>query len=85
MGRNDPFDEVSEGNAKMKARLELTETSSECSWDLDPVLTEYANKYMDNFLSYQTLINEIIMSFSPEPENLNIGKILDPYLRELLA
>ena len=31
VGRNDPFDEVSEGTAKMKARLELTETSSECS------------------------------------------------------
>ena len=69
----------------MKARLELTETSSECSWDLDPVLTEYANKYMDNFVWYQTLINEITMSFSPEPENLKRSKILDPYLRELLA
>ena len=85
MGRNDPFDEVSEGNAKMKARLELTETSSECSWDLDPVLTEYDNKYMDNFVWYQTLINEITMSFSPEPESLKRSKILDPYLRELLA
>ena len=67
-----------------KGRFELTETSSECSWDLDPVLAEYANKYMDNFVSNQTLINEI-MSFNPVPENLKRGKILDPYLRELLA
>ena len=44
----------------------------------------YANKYMDNFVSNQTLINEI-MSFNPVPENLKRGKILDPYLRELLA
>ena len=39
---------------------------------------------MDNFVSNQTLINEI-MSFNPVPENLKRGKILDPYLRELLA
>ena len=44
----------------------------------------YANKYMDNFVSNQTLINEI-MSFNPVPENLKRGKILDPYLRKLLA
>ena len=44
----------------------------------------YANKYMGNFVSNQTLINEI-MSFNPVPENLKRGKILDPYLRELLA
>ena len=48
------------------------------------MLAEYANKYMDNFDSNQTLINEI-MSFDPVPENLKRGKILDPYLRELLA
>ena len=60
------------------------ETSSECSWDLDPVPVKYTNKYMDNFVSNQTLINEI-MSFNPVPENLERGKILDPYLRELLA
>ena len=39
---------------------------------------------MDNFVSNQTLINEI-MSFNTVPENLKKGKILDPYLRELLA
>ena len=39
---------------------------------------------MDNFVSNQTLINEI-MSFNPVPENLKRGKTLDPYLRELLA
>ena len=44
----------------------------------------YANKYMDNFVSNQTLINKI-MSFNPVPQNLKRGKILDPYLRELLA
>ena len=69
VGRNDPSDLVSEGSTKKKGRFELTETSSECSWDLDPVLAEYANKYRDNFVSNQTLINEI-MSFNPVPENL---------------
>ena len=67
-----------------KRRFELTETSTECSWDLDPVLAEYANKYMDNFVSNQTLIDKI-MSFNLVPENLKKDKILDPYLRELLA
>ena len=69
---------------KKKGQFELTETSSECSWDLDPVLAEYTNKHMGNFVSNQTLINEI-MSFNPVPENLKRGKILDPYLRELLV
>ena len=82
--RNDPSDVVSEEPTKKKGRFELTETSSECSWDLDPVLAEYANKYMDNFVSNQTLINEI-MSFNPVPKNSKRGKTLDPYLRELLA
>ena len=54
------------------------------SWDLDPVLAEDDNKYMGNFVSNQTLIKEI-MSFNPVPENLKKGKIVDPYLRELLA
>ena len=84
MGRNDPSDAVSEGPTKKKEIFELIETSTECSWDLDPVLAEYANKYMGNFVSNQTLINEI-MSFNPVSENLKRGKILDPYLRELLA
>ena len=48
------------------------------------MLAEYASKYMDNFVSNQTLINEI-MSFNPVTENLKRGKILEPYLRELLA
>ena len=82
--RNDPSDVVSEGHTKKKGRFELTEMSSECSWDLDPVLAEHVNKYMDNFVSNQTLINGI-MSFNPAPENLKRGKILDAYLRELLA
>ena len=84
VGRNDPSDVVSERPTKKKGKSELTETSSEYSWDLDPVLAEYANKYMANFVSNQTLMNEI-MSFNPVPENLKRGKILDPYLRELLA
>ena len=29
---------------------------TECSWDLDPMLAEYANKYMDNFVFNQTLM-----------------------------
>ena len=37
MGRNDPSDVVSERPTEKKGRSELTETSSECSWDLDPV------------------------------------------------
>ena len=74
MSRNDPSDVVSEGPTKKKGRSELTETSSECSWDLDPVLAEYANKYIDNFVSNQTLINEI-MFFNLVPENLKRGKI----------
>ena len=48
------------------------------------MLAENANKYVDNFVSNQTLIKEI-MSFNPVPENLKKGKIVDPYLRELLA
>ena len=48
------------------------------------MLVEYVNKYMDNFVPNQTLIGEI-MSFNAVPENLKKGKILDPYLRELLA
>ena len=57
VGRNDPCEIVSEGPTKKKGRFELTETSTECSWDLDPVLAKYTNKYMDNFVSNQTLIN----------------------------
>ena len=45
---------------------------------------EYANKYMNNFVSHQTLINKI-MSYNPVPENLKKGKILDPYVSELLT
>ena len=82
--RNDPSDLVNEGPTKNKGRFELTEKSTECSWGLDRVLAEYASKYMDNFVSNQTLINEI-MSFNPVTENLKRGKILEPYLRELLA
>ena len=51
VSRNDPSGVVSEGPTKKKERSELIETSKECSWDLDPVLAEYANKYMDNFVS----------------------------------
>ena len=50
-GRNYPSHVFSEELPKKKERFELTETSADCSWDLDPILTEYANKYMDNFLS----------------------------------
>lgn len=39
---------------------------------------------MDNFVSNQTLTNEI-MSFNLMPENLKKGKILYLYLRELLV
>ena len=60
MGRNDPSNVVWEGPLKNKGRFELTETSAECSWDLDPVLAEDANTYIANFVSNQTLINEII-------------------------
>ena len=68
VSRNDLSDVVSERPTKKKGRFELTETSLECSWDLDPVLAEYANKYIGNFVSNQTLINEIT-SFNPVPEN----------------
>ena len=83
VGRNDPSGIVNEGPTKKKGRFEMTETSTECSWDLGTVVTEYANKYMDNFVSNETLINEIL-SFNLVPENLKKGKILDPYLRKLL-
>ena len=76
VGRNDPSNIVSEGPTKKKGRSELTEVPTEFSWDLDPVLAAYANKYMDNFVSNQILINEI-MSFNHVPENLKKGKILD--------
>ena len=39
---------------------------------------------MDIFVSNQTLINEV-MSFNPVLELLKRDKILDPYLRELVA
>ena len=48
MGRNDQSDIVSKGLINKRRRSELAETSKECSWDLDPVLAKYANKYMDN-------------------------------------
>ena len=83
MGINDPSDEVSKGPTKKKERFELPETSSKCSGDLDPVLAEYANKYMDNFVSNQTLNNEI-MTFNHVPDNSKRGKILNPSLREFL-
>ena len=70
VSRNDSFKIVSKGPlVGKKGRFELAETSTECSWDLCPVLAEYANKLMDNFVSNQTLINEV-MSFNPVPENL---------------
>ena len=56
VGRNDPSNVVREGPLKNKGRFELTETSPKCSWDLDPVLAEYANTYIANFVSNQTLI-----------------------------
>ena len=84
VGRNDPSGIVNEGPTKKKGRFEMTETSTECSWDLGTVVAEYANKYMDNFVSNETLISEIL-SFNLVPENLKKGKILDPYLRKLLA
>ena len=77
VGRNDPSDIVSKGPTKKKGRFELTEASTECYWDLYPVLAKYANKYMGNFISNQTLI----MSFNPVPEYLKKGKILYPDLR----
>ena len=68
VGRNDPPDVVNERPTKKKERSELTETSTERSWNLDPLLAKYANKYMDNFVFNKTLINEI-MSFNLVPEN----------------
>ena len=38
--RNGPSDVVSEGPTKERGRLELTETPSECSCDVDPVLAD---------------------------------------------
>lgn len=52
--------------------------------DLDPVIGGYANKYMENFITNQTFFNEI-MFFNLVPENFQKGKVLDQYLRELLA
>ena len=83
-GRNDPSNKVSEGTTKKKGRFEIRETFTQCSWNLDPVLAEYGNKFMGNFVSNQTLINEIML-FNPERESLTKGKILDPYLRELFV
>lgn len=51
------------------------------SLDLDPLLALYAYNYRDNFVSNQTLLNEII-SFNPVSEKLVKGKLLDSYLRE---
>ena len=84
VARNDSSDVVSWGTTKKKGRSEVTETSTECSWDLDPVLSECTNKYVEKFVSNQTAINEI-MSFNLVPENLKRVKILDSFLRILLA
>ena len=81
VGRNDPSDIVSEGPTTKKGEFELPETS----WDLESVLVGCANKYMDNSDSRQTLIYNETMSFNPVPENMQKGKILDLYLRDLLA
>ena len=43
VGRNDQSGIVSKRLIKDSRRSELTETSKECSWDLDPVLAKYAN------------------------------------------
>ena len=51
------------------------------SLDLDPLLAQYVYNYRDNFVSNQTLLNEII-SFNPVSEKLVKGKLLDLYLRE---
>ena len=83
VGRNEPYDIVSEGSTKKKERFELTETSMQSSLDVKPVPAEYANKYMDNIVSNQTFINEI-KSFYPVPENLKKSNILNSYLREPL-
>ena len=40
---------------------------------------------MGNSDSRQTLIYNETMSFNPVPENMKKGKILDLYLRDLLA
>ena len=45
---------------------------------------EYPNTYMDNFVSNQTLINEVT-PLNHVPENLKKCKILDLYLRKLLV
>ena len=44
VGRNDPSDIVSEEAPKWKEKFELTEKSTECSCDLDPVPSEYPKK-----------------------------------------
>ena len=82
--RNDPFDIVSEGPTKQKERFKLIEMSTECSWHLDLVIAECANKYMENVVSNQTLINKIV-SVNHVIETFKKGKILDLYLKELLA
>ena len=82
--RYDPSDIVNEGSTKKRGRSELRETSTECTWNRDPVLPEHANKYKHNLVSSETLINEI-MAFNHVPENVKKGKTLDTYLRELLA
>ena len=51
VGRNDPSDLASEGLIKKKRRFEQTKTSTNCSWDLEPVLAQYTNKSMDKFVS----------------------------------
>ena len=79
--RNDPSDVVSEGP---KRKVWAGGNVFRMFWDLDPVPAKFTNKYMDNFVSNQKLISEI-MSFNPVSENVKRGKILDPYLRELLA
>ena len=73
MGRNDAPNVVREGQLKNKGRFELKETSAECSWDLDPLLAEYANTYIANFVSNQTLIN-VIIPFNPVWEKIFLSR-----------
>ena len=77
-------DQDDEGPSRKRGSFELSENNAEYTWELEEGLADYANKYMDKFISNQTIFNDVT-SFNPVPDNVKKSKLLDSYLKELLA
>ena len=64
------------------ARFELSEETEK--WTLDPELAKYANKYIDTFITNQSLKENILVE-NPVPANVHGCKKLDSFVREMLV